>query len=55
MTSRSMTALLYGFEPGYIPTVAGVSLILVGVAAVACFVPVRRASRIDPMVALRQE
>ena len=50
-----MTTLLYGFRPGFIPTVAVVSLILVAVAALACFVPARRASRIDPMVALRQE
>ena len=46
--SRSMTALLYGFRPDYVPTAAVVSLILVGVAALACFVPARRASRIDP-------
>jgi putative ABC transport system permease protein len=53
--SRSMTALLYGFNPDYIPTAAVVSLILVGIAALATFVPARRASRIDPMIALRQE
>jgi putative ABC transport system permease protein len=53
--SRLMTTLLYGFRPDYIPTVAVVSLILVGVAALACFVPARRASRIDPIIALRQE
>ena len=52
IASRLMTTLLYGFRPDYIPTVAVVSLILVGVAALACFVPARRASRIDPMVAL---
>jgi ABC-type antimicrobial peptide transport system permease subunit len=55
IASRLMTALLYGFHPGYIPTVAAVSLMLLAVAAVACFVPARRASRIDPMVALRQQ
>jgi predicted permease len=55
IASRLMTTLLYGFRPDYIPTLLVVSVILVGVAALACFVPARRASRIDPMVALRQE
>jgi putative ABC transport system permease protein len=55
LASRLMTTLLYGVRPDYLPTVAVVSLILVGVAAVACFVPARRASQIDPMTALRQE
>ena len=55
IASRFMTTLLYGFRADYIPTVAVVSLILVAVAALACFVPARRASRIDPMIALRQE
>jgi putative ABC transport system permease protein len=54
VASRLLTALLYGFRPGYLPTVAVVSLVLMAVAAVACFLPARRASRIDPMVALRQ-
>jgi putative ABC transport system permease protein len=55
IASRLLTTLLYGFHPDYVPTVAAVSLILVGVAALACFVPARRASRIDPIIALRQE
>ena len=55
IASRLMTALLFGFHPGYIATVTVVSLVLLGIAALACFVPARRASRIDPMLALRQE
>ena len=55
IASRLMGALLYGFRPDYITTVAVVSVLLVGVAALACVVPARRASRIDPMIALRQE
>ena len=55
IASRSMTALLYGFRPDYVRTVTVVSLILVAVAAMACFVPARRASRVDPLVALRNE
>ena len=55
IASRLMTALLYGFRPDYAATAAVVSVVLVGIAAVACFVPARRASRIDPVLALRHE
>jgi ABC-type antimicrobial peptide transport system permease subunit len=55
IASRLMTALLYGVRPDYLPTAAVVSVILVAIAAVACFVPARRASRIDPVVALRHQ
>jgi putative ABC transport system permease protein len=55
IAARSMTALLYGFKPDYIPSVTAVSLILLAVAALACFLPARRASRVDPVVALRNE
>jgi len=51
----SMTALLYGFQPNYVPAVIGVSVILEAVASCACLVPSRRASRVDPVVALRNE
>jgi putative ABC transport system permease protein len=55
VAARLLTALLYGFRPNYIPTAAVVSVVLLGIAALACFVPARRASRIDPMLALRHE
>ena len=55
IAARLMTALLYGVRPNYIPTVAVVSLVLLAVAALACFVPARRAAMIDPMEALRCE
>jgi ABC-type antimicrobial peptide transport system permease subunit len=53
--ARLMTTLFYGFRPDYLAAVAVVSLILLAVAALACFVPARRASRIDPMTALQYE
>ena len=55
IAARLMTTLFYGFQPDYLPAVAVVSLVLLAVAALACFVPARRASRIDPMLALQHE
>ncbi|HKE82270.1 MAG TPA: ABC transporter permease [Vicinamibacterales bacterium] len=55
IASRLLTALLYGFHPDYIATVAAVSVILTAVATLAWFVPARRASLVDPIIALRQE
>ena len=53
--SRLMITLFYGFPPNYVSATAVVSGILLSVAAVACIVPACRASRIDPLVALRHE
>src|SRR5204863_7500965 len=44
--ARLLTALLYGFRPEYAPTAILVSFILLAVAALACFVPAYRASRV---------
>jgi len=52
---RLLAGLLYGVTPWDTFTIASVILILGGVAALASFVPARRASRVDPVVALRYE
>lgn len=53
--ARLITTLLYGFQPDYLPAATVVSAVLLAVASLACFVPAYRASRIDPMIALRHE
>jgi putative ABC transport system permease protein len=55
VASRFLNALLYGFQPDVFPTMAVVSLSLLAVAALASLGPARRASRVDPVVALRSE
>jgi putative ABC transport system permease protein len=55
VAARLMSTLFYGFRPAYVPAIAVVSLMLLAVAAFACLVPARRASRIDPMIALQHE
>jgi putative ABC transport system permease protein len=53
--TRLMTTLLYGFRPNYFPVIAAVIGVLLFVAVIAVLIPARRASRIDPMVALQHE
>jgi predicted permease len=53
--SRSMAGVLYGVRPLDPPTFAGVAGLLIAVAVIACYIPARRATRVDPMVALRNQ
>ena len=55
ITSRALTRLLYTVSPWDPLTLLAVGVLLTAVAALACYVPARRAGRIDPMRALRVE
>lgn len=53
--STLMTSLLYGIQSTDATTIAAVSMLLLAVAVIASYVPARRATRIDPVTALRHK
>jgi putative ABC transport system permease protein len=53
--TRLISGLLFGVSPTDGPTFVMVSLIVTAVAFLACYLPARRATRVDPLVALRYE
>ena len=53
--TRVMSSLLFGVAPTDLVTFTAVALLLIAVAFLACYIPARRATKVDPLVALRYE
>jgi ABC-type antimicrobial peptide transport system permease subunit len=55
MLSGVLSAVLYGVQPTDPATLTSVALLLVVVGLVACYLPARRVTRVNPMIAMRTE
>ncbi len=55
LLSRLLSSLLFGIAPSDPGTYVGVTILLAAAALLSCYLPARRALRIDPVTALREE
>ena len=53
--TRLIAGMLFGVQPNDAVSFTGMALLLISIALLACYVPARRAMRLDPVVALRHE
>lgn len=53
--TRLLTKFLYVIQPTDPLTFSAVSILLIGIALLACYLPARRATKVDPMITLREE
>jgi len=55
LLTRLMATMLFGVEPTDVTTFAAISLMLITVALLACYLPGRRATKVEPTISLRYE
>ena len=55
VTGKAMQSVLYGLPGLHVATLVGTAVVMAAASLVACLIPAGRASRVDPMIALRPE